>query len=340
MKANRGLRNEGKEQSRSGVYAAVSLLVTLIGAGGLCLGYFLKESPVGHLIAGGAPIWGGSFTGAVIEVFQGSISFPTIMHGRGLSGYLPLSLYFMILFLSAMLVVSLFMTLTALFKPSVSRRLCRRNGKLLALSYGLLFLGNFLYHALTEQALSAEFFDLTTAAAAGAELFVLVLISLAENRGKGVIDFLLGALSLFSLLALAIPDAPLTEALNDIVYANALSFEARIALTVLCGMMLCNLLISLQRLTAGRGYVFDAVRFGLQLVSAAAVTYLAEAGNLLNFFSSQPLSAVLLIMCPLFSLALSILAAGRKQRKRYPDVSKPMLLLPAAFENDEMPHTA
>lgn len=342
MEANRGYRNEGKEQRRGGgIYAAVSLLFTLIGVGGLCLGYFLKDSSVGHLVAGGAPIWGGSFTGAVVEVFQGSISFPTVSQGKGLSGYLSLSLYFMILFLTAMLIISLFMTLTSLFKPALARRLCRQNGKLLALSYGLLFSGNFLYHALTEQILSTDFFDLTTAAAAGAELFVLVLLSLAENRWKGIIDFLLGALSLFSLLALAVPEAPLTKALNDIVYINGSSLEVRIAIIVLCGVMMCNLLISLMRLTAGRGYVFDALRFGLQLISAAAVTYLAAEGNLVNFFSSQPLSAVLLLACPLCAFALSIITAGRKQKKSYPDpAKKPMLLLPAAFENDEMPHTA
>ena len=77
---------------RSGAYAAVSAVLSLIGLLGLFLGYFTDGSTAGYAIAGGAPILKGSLWGVTVEILRGSIGIPTVNAASGLAGVLPFAL--------------------------------------------------------------------------------------------------------------------------------------------------------------------------------------------------------------------------------------------------------
>lgn len=324
------------------VYAAVSALLSLFGLGGLFIGYFIDNAPVGTVIAGGEPILRGSLIGVLIEVLRGSITPPQIDVKLGLAGFLPLFLYLTILLLLAALAISFSLTIAAMLTPDRSRRLCFHNGRLLLVDYGLLFLGNMLFHALKENSLNTRFFDYPTVITAALLVAVLFLTAFAENRKKSIINLLLFLFSLLPLCGLIIPKLPLILDINELIYRNGTtSFGVRIALLSLCWLLFLNVAISLVRLNATRAYPFDSVRFGLQFICVLVLiaTYLAAEGTLFDFFLRQPMTAALLLIAPLFGFILSTFSAavfGRKARKIIERKSR-SVPIPTDFEEQTEP---
>lgn len=308
-----------KSEGRAPVWATVSALFSLIGIFGLFIGYYTGHSPVGYALAGGEPILRGSFLGIALEIVRGSISMPQPDVAAGLAQLFPLVLYCAFLFLLASLFLSFPMTIAAILLPRSSRKLCLRNGKLLLLSYSALFLGNFIYRALTSETIGAEFFDVPGGITAGLLSAVFFFVSLAESGGKGAANFLLLLLSLGMLLGLVLPGSPLSKDVNDFVFSNgAHGGTARLTLILLCGATVVNVLLSFLRLNVRRGSFFDFLRFGGQI--ACETLFLMEYGtvygSVANFITAQPLSAALLLSCSALALFLPPLFAALSKKAR------------------------
>lgn len=302
------------------IYAAVSTILSLVGLAGLLIGYFIGGSPSGHSIAGGTPVLRGSLMGVIIEIVRGSIPMPAVSPALGLVGYLPRALYFGVFLLVAAVCVSFVLSIAAALLPKYARTLCLSNGKMLLFSYGILFAGNLLLCALRAARLSADFIDLPIALTLLAVFAVLALIALADNPRKSAFSLLFFLLSAVAFCAFVIPDTPLLHDVNRVVQGGSMGVFKRIALIILCGIILVNLLISMIFLNSKITYRFDILRYGVQFL---CIFILLCAYDPLNFLSAQPLSAVLLILTPMGAMCLAIFAeslliaeTGRRKRIR------------------------
>ena len=321
---------ESQEQPQSGdnwtVYASGSALLSLLGLVGILCGYFMNAH-AGNVIAGGEPILRGALVGVIIEIMRGSIALPYVDAGSGLAGYLPGTLYFIVLLLVAVLIFSLSITIASIILPRVARRLYAINGKLLLLPYALLFLGNLLYCALTQEELDARFFDAPTAFTAIAILAAMFLTAFAEDHKKSGANLLLFAFSLITVCAFAAP-SPLVRDINGLANADPIATGEKIALILLLTMAAFNLAASAVRLNAKRAYVFDLVRFCLQFfcVIALIAVYPASGEAIVGFFSHQPLTAVLLLISSLGGVVLSafFFAVFAKKQERG-EISEPQM---------------
>ena len=314
--------NGKKNTERAAAYAAVSALLSLIGIGGLFLGYLYRGAPVGYAIAGGEPIMKGTLLGVALEVLQGSISMPKIS-SVFLAGYLSRFLYLTVFLLIGALILSLALTITAMVKRTSAKKLCLFNGRILLAPYLLLFFGNMLLSALTQGAISFRSFDVPTAMISIAILLVLFFTSLPAGKSKSAFGFLLTVLSLMTVFAFAFPNTALLHDLNDVTLLRTdVTESTRIVLLVLCGVSFMNIILSVVRINAKGAFLFDVFRFGTQfLVTLALIaTYYITQGGMFVFFTIQPYTAALLIVPPLAAFMLSAFAtalyAGVKLPKR------------------------
>lgn len=320
--AKREQNDETREALRlSPVYAACAALLTLIGLGGLLIGYYTGRSPVGFSVAGGAPLFKGSLIGIAYEIMQGSIPMPSVGPLLKLSQAFPLFLYLAVIFLVSAIGLSFLMTIIAILSPRASKKMCLRIGKLLLLGYVSLFFGNFLYRSLLKEESLSLLLDVPTALASCLLLFVLVFLSLFENRAKGAMNLFMLVFSVCPLIALTLPGSPISSDVEALVlFGGARGEEAKIALMILCGVSLFNLFFSLVRLNAKRGYFFDFLRFSLEGAAEVLLflAYQEASGSISAFFSLQPLSSALLIASALlavFTVLLFFALSGRKKEK-------------------------
>ncbi len=319
--AARRQRETEREEAlrRAPVYGAFAALLTLIGAGGLLIGYYIGGSSLGFAVAGGATVLKGSLIGVVIEIVRGSIPMPMVFPLYRLSEVFPLFLYLAVLFLVAAIGLSFLMTIGALLCPRAARKLCLRIGKLLLLGYAFLFFGNFVFLALLQGRFDARLFDVPTAIVLGLLLLFLLFLSLMENRGKGAWNLLFLVLSVCPVVALCLPSSPLSADVEAVVLLGGTHGEAaRTALLLLCGVSLFNLLFSLLRLHVKRGFFFDFVRFSAQLAAEVllCIAYEDVFGSFTKFFTAQPLSAALLFSSALLAVVSTLLSCAVSGRKR------------------------
>ena len=311
---NSNQRAQEIEVLKAAAYATVSALISLLGLGGLLIGYYTGGSPAGHAIAGGAPILKGSLLGVVLEIIRGSISAPKAVAAAGIAGYLPLFMYIVVIVLIGVLLLSFMMTIAAILSPRFARGLCLQNGRMLFFCYGLLFLGNLLLNIFTNSETDSAYFDLSSFISAASIWGLLFFASLAENRAKTAANLVLFILSALCVCALMLPNMPLTLAVNGLTFAKRDNLT-RYTLMALSVTVLINFVISVVRLGAKRRYPFDIVRFSILFVCAVALVtaYYLDGGA---FFPEQPLAAVFLflgILSGIFFSAFLTVIFGKKK---------------------------
>lgn len=300
------------------VYAAFSGIFSLLGICGLLIGYFTGLAPIGHAIAGGEPILKGSLMGVVIEIMRGSISMPSYNLSYGLSGFLPMTLYILVLVLIGAILLSLAATIAAILLPRFARAVSLFEGILLFFVYTLLFAGNALLFRLSGGKLSPAAFDLPCFLSALLLLCALFFTTFWENKLKSVPNAFLFLMSILVFGAFFLPSAALSDSLNAITLGDE-SALMRVTLIAFCLMISVNFAVSATRLHAKRGYVFDLVRFGLQLCGMIALIAVSSAENT-SLFSDQPLAAIFMLLGSILSIVIPSLclftSAKRKVRLR------------------------
>lgn len=315
------VRHRSKTEIGTGhplLYALCSAIYSVIALGGLFLGFFFRNAPLGRIIAGGEPIFHGSLFGVVVEIVRGSISMPALAHG--FSGVLPVILYFLIIVLVCVIALSMVFTILAFLRPKQAKQLGAANGCCVFLIYAALFLAALLCRAFTIEALDPSMFDFPTLVAASASLLFLVVIATARKGLQGIMNGLLLLWACAGALAFAMPRSPILLLLKSALVRHP--DAAQIACLVLGALFLCNLLLSSLRINAGRWRSFDCVRFALQLIAALGlfVTMLSTGSSLSGFFQ-EPFSATVLFLSPFSGLFVSAFAiahekAGKNRLRR------------------------
>ncbi|MDE6273605.1 MAG: hypothetical protein K2L87_00970, partial [Clostridiales bacterium] len=132
--------------------------------------------------------------------------------------------------------------------------------------------------------------------------------------------FLLQLLSFIAVFAIAHPGS---RVVSDLDYAftadSGLSLGIRIFAIVLTVIAILNLVITLFRMRAKRGYIFDTARFGLQLIVAVVVVALSiaipETGTAPDFgvLATLPVLLLLLVSLAEFLLALLVMILAIKR---------------------------
>ncbi len=292
-------------EKTSKLYAAISGIFSLLGIGGLLIGYFTGMSPIGHAVAGGEPILKGALMGVVIEIMRGSIEMPSYNLSLGLSGFLPMMLYILVMILISAVLLSLILTIAAFLLPRFSRLLALQQGRVLFFSYALLFAGNALLYLLSGGTLSASPFDLPCFLTAILLLFVLFLTALAENKIKSALNGFLFCMSLLTACAFLLPSTPLLSSVNALT-SPLEDNSLRGILIAFCIVVALNFILSTVRLHAKSAYGVDIVRFGVQLLVMIALIAVCFFRTNYSFFSDQPLAAIFLLLGTLGGIALSL----------------------------------
>lgn len=314
---------ENANEKTNKIYAAVSAVFSLLGVLGLIIGYFTGGSPIGHAIAGGEPILKGSLMGVVIEICRGSIQMPSYNLSRGLSGFLPMTLYILVLVLIGVVLLSLAATIAAILLPRFARAIMLFEGRLLFLLYLLLFAGNAHLYLLSGGTLTASPFDIPSFLTAMLLLIVLFSTAFAENKLKATLSAFLFGMSFLSASAFFLPSTPLLKSLNALPLHEDSTF-VRVTLILFCIVAALEFLISTVRLHSKHAYILDIVRFGIEFCCLIALIGAYSSGG--NFFS-QPLTAVFLLLGSLGGTSLSVflfVAFSRPHSPRRASLSDPI----------------
>lgn len=305
------------------LYALTAALFTLIGIGGLFLGFAFPASPVAYAIAGGTPIMEGSLFGVIIEIVRGSISFPAL--SGGLSGALPAALYLLVIVLTAALFCALVCTIFAFLFPARARTLAYLSGYVLLLSYGAVCAVGLVREALVQEFFTERLLDFPTAVTVLALALAMTVLTAVRFRGRAAVNFLLFVFSALSLLSIAHPLSPILLGLENALSGVYTETSMRIALFFYAAFLILGLVFSALRLGSSKRLWPDIARFGLQFIAACAllVTYLLSGVGFLEFFESQIFATVALFLMPLAAFfvaafSASVYAGRREEPARAP----------------------
>lgn len=297
-------------------YGIISAIFSFIALGGLFGGYLTEFTAIGRVIADRNAIYSDSLFGLMVEILRGSIAAPAI--GEGGFNSLPFALYCWIFFLIAAIALSLTFTILALVIPRKSKKFCLLNGQTVLIAYGALFTLSALYLADREGVYAATSFDLPSAVVCVACALLLFFLACTQNKGRAFSNLLLYLLSLLSIFSLIYPATALSSDLNDLLTGkSALETGIAVSLGFMFSLTVLNLVLSVFRLNAGKTYVFDLARFGLQ---TAAVISLISTSLMDSYaiFTDQLLPIIILIASTLaaFFLAAFNVSLISKKAKR------------------------
>ncbi len=278
---------------KAGGYKFVAVLLFLLAAGGLFLGMLCQV--VAEFISPVTPFVGewydGSFfgyiwqqvevmlvNGGLVSLFSSPITTTSAVTNATLS---LVELLFAFLF-AITVIVSLVCMIVALVpqhqkegaegKTSRAAKCVYAVARLIMLSYGGMFFYTLLLSTANVPELSLAVIDVNALVIMGLTFITLSICALAKNKGIALVNIFLTVLSIAAVFGLAWPTSTTSGLIAD---AIALLFTAgsdiffSIMTVVLIFIMMINVYISFGRLASNKKYVFDIVRFALQLVVIA-----------------------------------------------------------------------
>lgn len=297
--------------------AVCSALYSAIAVGGLFLGYLIPGT-LGKTIAGGDPILHGSLLGAIIEIVRGSLKMPAPAHG--FAGVLPVILFFLVLVLLGVVLLSLVLTILAFLNPKRAKRYATVNGCCTCSVYLALFFGTLFCRSLSSETLERSAFDLPTLLTALSALCLLALTAIAEYGADGCVNALLALWSCAALFAFAIPASPLQLLLARAFYDRD---PSAICCLAVFGSLLCDLALSLLRINAKRGRGFDVFRFALQFVAALVLAAVCVSDGMTPAaLFEEPFSMMLLLLAPLCAFLVTVFSAAKNSVTKNQDKAK------------------
>lgn len=275
-------------------YGVCSAIVTMLALGGLFYGLFTSQTNVGTIIAGRSTILGGSLFGVILEVIQGSAPAP--QGGEGLLA-LPLVLYVTVFLLAAAIACSLLFSVFALIKPKRARALLLANGWSVLTVYSALLICAFLYAGYERGAFSLSDLDLPALVCIVTVAFTLFFAAILQMQGQAAFRLLAFVCSYLALFSLLLPGTALSQSVNALLSGNtSAEISVKTALWAALLAAVCNAVLSVFRLAAGKNKLFDIVRFCIQSLTAISlvVTSLVSDGSA-AIFTDQPLAMILFL---------------------------------------------
>ena len=314
--------NSENTQSEEGIalYRFLGIFFFLLSAGGLFIGMLGKVTSVfAHLlITSPANIFDYSLLGQLINFFKDFAgTFQNIGQGfqEGVSVGLHNSFYVLFVFLvaiAAVVSVAMMIVTLAAKKKDTAARAAFASGILSFAAYGGLLFFTYIMRGLTGEANFTSLIDIPLLVIAGLLLLTLFIGTFVRSKGQGAANaftFLLTALAAVMLFYPATTLGALSFVAFDTVKESVF---LGIGLSVLYASIVFNLIVSLIRLNAKKAFVFDIVRFSVQLLGfiltmiATMVPPVSAAGTL--FTGAQLLPTVFLIVATVAALVVGVFA--------------------------------
>ncbi len=322
-----------RETVRATGFRITAVILFLLAVGGLFLGLLSKWTsfftPV--VSAGTDGALNRSLIGVYIEIFKGLFTdggirpVTSLSFTDGLAAFLGAMHYYYFFVLAACIFVSLILTIIALMpervkegeiRPSRAERCAYGIALLTVLGYGGLFAIEYFFVPSTFLTINnfstiviplADTVDMPSLLVSSLAAISLVLIAFAgakkrdEKMSHIVIDFILFALACAAVFAIGYPTFRMIADLNSaFVSGTSLNIGIRIMILALVVICIFNLLVSLFRMRAKRGRIFDTSRFALQLIAAITlfsfyIALPAAAADAPDFGFLASLPAILLL---------------------------------------------
>lgn len=335
---------EEKVKVKAGGYKAFSLVLFLLAVGGLFIGLLSKWASfiTLHLTAGTDGALNASLMGVIIEVFKGfgadsAWKMPTFTLDAGLFGICTQLRYYFIYVLILAVVVSLVCMIVAFVNGGKAKNCMYTSAAFILLAYGGLFLltlismsvGLSMVSAIAGNAITlSDIIDMPTAIIAGVTLLILIFAAIIRKKGLGLLNTLMLLLTCAATFAVFFPQVSengniLFDVNNAFMKGAEMNMVVRIAAIALTALALFNLIVSVARLGAIKGFTFDAVRYGLMFAAALVlgIMYIAKpaSGTAPDWTSIARLPVLLLLIASFAAFLVALLTAivrGAKSRAK------------------------
>lgn len=235
------------------------------------------------------------------------------------------ALLVLVFLLALTVIMSVIFMIVSLVSGKSAKKCAMGSGILILLSYGGLFLLNFVVSCSLAGTPTDPMFDFTTAAVAGLTFFFMLITALIRNKGTGFMNVLNVVLTLATLTALVYPGTQTAALIGSApdglgIYDNAAGITFLvIAVSALLGLIGLNLLCGISRLNGKRGFLFDTIRYALQLIAAVLVVvalFITPAFKT-EVFKKDMIFTIVLLAAPLLATLFSVfLLIAEKKRKK------------------------
>ena len=315
-----------KKKYSAGGYRALAVIVFVLAVGGLFLGLagsLLNPLSHGEFFTDFEGPLQGSLMGYLIHYVKDIITKGFIAYLQGIWTNLSvsnLSLLLSAVVLAVGVVLSLVLGIISFFTQKKAKTCAMTSAVVVFLGYAGFFLTNLYEQSIKlKEAFSTAYFDVPTAIVAGVLLVLLIAVGVGRRKGLGLINALLMILTLAAIYSVCNAESPfvslsLLVTLGGLMSDPFTAFSA-IALFVLLAF---NFVVSAIRLSAQKGYLFDAVRFLLLLVAALLTIWAGEWA----LFTSQLISSIIALAAPFAAFVIALLVGimrivkGKKAPKK------------------------
>ena len=365
------MKNKSKTSSsvKAGGYRFLAIVFFLLAVGGLFLGLLSNVKLPGNLgylfshgwlfepdvIANSGSFLKGSLIGTVGGIVMTLLNWLKApnLNNFGLFGdgvvqgsrswfelIASVALVVFVFLLALTVILSTVFMIASLVSGKSAKKCATGSGILILLSYGGLFLLNFVASCSLAGTPTDPMFDFATAAVAGLTFLFMLFAALIRNKGTGFMNVLNVLLTLATLVALVYPGTQTAaligaapEGLGIYDRAAGITFLV-IAVSALLGLIGFNLLCGVSRLNGKRGFLFDIVRYALMLIAAilVIVALLVTPAYKGGVFAKDIIFTIVMLAAPLLAALFSVfLLIGENKRKK---AAKKAAAETAAFESD------
>ncbi|MDE6676121.1 MAG: hypothetical protein K2K12_00210, partial [Clostridia bacterium] len=267
----------------------------------------------------------------IIDLFKDK-AILTTLSVLSLSGKIWFIFYLFLVFaitLSAVLALVLMIITAVTRSKTLAKNCAMTSGIVLFLVYG--------GHFLLTYAVSSSI-DAPTALIGGIILITLIAVAIVRSKVYGFLSSLLLTLTIVAIMMLNYSTADYThEASLGVFDLYGSDIFLGIAMTFLVIVLGFNFVASTVRICPKRNFVFDAVRYGIQLLAVilALVSYMVSKSiGTWDIFSAegQTLATVLLLVCSIATFVVALLETllgGRKKETATQEIvvaeNQPML---------------
>lgn len=305
-----------EKQSGKGMYTFLSVFFFILALAGLFIGMItavwakFQQAPLFIDFVsedGSTSVFGQSMLGKFVALFGDLVNKRIILSGLPLS---TLIWYFCNIFLVFAITLSAVLALTLMIIAIVTKSKNRAknsamtSGIVLFLVYGGYFLLSYAVSGMV---------DAPVAIISGLVLITLIVTAIVRSKVYGLLSSLLLALTIVAIMMLNYPTAELTHLSSltafDLYGTNMFLGVAMTFLVVVLGF---NLVASTIRICPKRYYVFDAVRYGIQLLAVilTLVAFMVSKNiGTWDIFTTegQTLATVLLLVCSIATFVVALL---------------------------------
>ncbi len=320
-----------RKQSKKGAYPFLAVFFFILAVGGILIGMltsvwsaFQQFDTLNFGMAfgegGNASVFAQSLLGQLCSVLAdlfGNKEIVTSIYPNliGLSGKIWFIVYLFLLFaisFSAILALVLMIIALATKSRTLAKNSAMASGIILFLMYGGYFLLTYAVGGVV---------DAPSALIGGLILFTLIITAIARRKGYGLLSSLLLVLTVICIMMLNYSAAMLTRGSSLTVFQlyDADMFLG-ISMMILVVMLALNFLVSTLRICARRNYLFDAVRYCIQLIAViltiiAFIVFSKDDKWAIFTADGQTLATVILLVGSVAAFVTALLALLLSKKK-------------------------